>query len=171
MQFRESQEFSPTWLFQCVLIDKNELHHLRSSQSLSLSQSQSQFNYYLYESKRYVESALIEGSVLDAVYSTQKKEKVDFCVKMFSHFNYDGEINEIRSPLDFPIFLNWLILIYSLHLYVIRFLWNNLMMSSFLFKLLSCLLFSEKAWCFSFLWNTYIITFDNTHVCSAYSLQ
>ena len=42
-------------------------------------------------SQRYVESALIEGSVLDAVYSRQKKERTDFCVKMYSHFNLNGK--------------------------------------------------------------------------------
>ena len=38
-----------------------------------------------------MESALIEGSVLDAVYSRQKKERTDFCVKMYSHFNLNGK--------------------------------------------------------------------------------
>ena len=41
--------------------------------------------------QRYVESAQIEGSVLDAVYCRQKKDKTDFCVKMFSHFHYNGD--------------------------------------------------------------------------------
>ena len=42
--------------------------------------------------QRYVESALIEGSVLDAVYSRQKKDKTDFCVKMYSHFDFNGKL-------------------------------------------------------------------------------
>jgi len=36
--------------------------------------------------KRYVESARIESAVLNAVYDRQRRDRVDFCVKMYSAF-------------------------------------------------------------------------------------
>jgi serine/threonine protein kinase len=54
--------------------------------------------------KRYVESALIEASVLDAVYSRQKKERKDFCVKMFSHFNFNDHYCLVFETLGISIY-------------------------------------------------------------------
>lgn len=41
--------------------------------------------------QRYVESAMIEADILDDVFSRQRKYKIDLCVKMFSHFKFEGE--------------------------------------------------------------------------------
>lgn len=41
--------------------------------------------------KRYVESAKIEADILDDVFSRQRKYRIDLCVKMFSHFKFEGE--------------------------------------------------------------------------------
>lgn len=40
--------------------------------------------------QRYVESAMIEADILDDVFSRQRKYKIDLCVKMFSHFKFEG---------------------------------------------------------------------------------
>jgi serine/threonine protein kinase len=40
--------------------------------------------------KRYIKSAKIEAEILDYVYKKQKEYNKNFCVKMFSHFKYDG---------------------------------------------------------------------------------
>lgn len=40
--------------------------------------------------KKYVDSALIEARVLNDVRDQQKKKKFDGCVKIYSHFTYNG---------------------------------------------------------------------------------
>lgn len=40
--------------------------------------------------RKYRESARIEASILSDVYSRQKKERSNFIVKMYSHFEFDG---------------------------------------------------------------------------------
>ena len=44
---------------------------------------------------RYVSSAIIEADVLLNVNEKQKKAREDFCVKMFKHFEFDGENNSL----------------------------------------------------------------------------
>jgi serine/threonine protein kinase len=40
--------------------------------------------------KKYVDSAKIEASILDDVYTRQKREGVECCLKLYSHFPLDG---------------------------------------------------------------------------------
>lgn len=40
--------------------------------------------------KRYIESAKIEAEILDDIYDKQKERNVNVCVKMYSHFKFDG---------------------------------------------------------------------------------
>jgi serine/threonine protein kinase len=42
---------------------------------------------------RYVESAKIEGRFLNDVYMIQQRQSVDYCVKIFSQFQYHGIIS------------------------------------------------------------------------------
>lgn len=39
---------------------------------------------------RYVDSAKIEADILSKVYNKQKEYNSNFCMKMFSHFDYNG---------------------------------------------------------------------------------
>ena len=41
--------------------------------------------------QRYVESAKIEADILVDVCRRQKIDESDFCVKLYDHFEYDGE--------------------------------------------------------------------------------
>ena len=45
--------------------------------------------------KKYIDSAKIEAEILDDVYEQQKQLKVDFCVKMYASFRFDGKNYEI----------------------------------------------------------------------------
>ena len=40
--------------------------------------------------KKYVDSAKIEAAILDDVYSRQKRENTECCLKLYSHFPLDG---------------------------------------------------------------------------------
>lgn len=40
--------------------------------------------------KKYVDSAKIEASILDDVYTRQKRNGVDCCLKLYSHFPLNG---------------------------------------------------------------------------------
>ena len=42
--------------------------------------------------KKYIESAQIEADILDDVFEQQKRLEVEFCVKMYASFRFDGNI-------------------------------------------------------------------------------
>ena len=44
---------------------------------------------------KYIDSAIIEANILDKVYHKQKLHNSDYCMKMYSHFNYNGKLNII----------------------------------------------------------------------------
>ena len=46
--------------------------------------------------RKYVDSAKIEARILDHVYERQKQEKVNFCVKLYSHFHLDGNTHKFQ---------------------------------------------------------------------------
>mmetsp|Transcript_19155 Transcript_19155/g.32368 ORF Transcript_19155/g.32368 Transcript_19155/m.32368 type:complete len:168 (-) Transcript_19155:136-639(-) len=49
---------------------------------------------------RYIDSARIEANILDDIYTKQKQTKnVDMCVKMYSHFKFDGHYCLVFEPL------------------------------------------------------------------------
>ena len=39
---------------------------------------------------KYIESAKIEAEILSRVFEKQKKAQVNWCMKMYSHFHYQG---------------------------------------------------------------------------------
>ena len=41
--------------------------------------------------KKYIDSAKIEAEILDDVYEQQNRQKVDFCVKMYASFRFNGK--------------------------------------------------------------------------------
>jgi hypothetical protein len=41
---------------------------------------------------RYIESAEIEAKILAKVYKKQKEFNTDWCMKMYSHFYYQGKM-------------------------------------------------------------------------------
>lgn len=40
---------------------------------------------------RYIDSAKIEADLLDDIYDKQNAQGLNVCVKMFSHFRFEGE--------------------------------------------------------------------------------
>ena len=40
--------------------------------------------------RKYVESAVIEARILNDIFDQQKKKKFDGCLKIYSHFKYNG---------------------------------------------------------------------------------
>lgn len=42
--------------------------------------------------ERYIESARIEVQILSDVYKNQKMQNVDYCVKLWSRFRYNGAV-------------------------------------------------------------------------------
>jgi hypothetical protein len=49
--------------------------------------------------KRYIESARIEARILDNVYDKQNEKNSDYCVKMFSHFRFEGFVLSCLSSI------------------------------------------------------------------------
>lgn len=42
--------------------------------------------------KRYIDSAKIEADILDDIYDKQHQRGVNLCVKMYSHFRFEGTL-------------------------------------------------------------------------------
>lgn len=49
--------------------------------------------------ERYIDSARIEGDLLDDIYEQQAAKKQSFCVKMFSRFRLDGSLFDCLDHL------------------------------------------------------------------------
>ena len=54
--------------------------------------------------KRYVESARIESAVLNAVYDRQRRDQVDFCVKMYSAFSLGNHYCIVCEALGMSLY-------------------------------------------------------------------
>ena len=50
--------------------------------------------------QRYIDSAKIEASILDDIYDKQKNRGVNLCVKMYSHFKFDGKFARPSSTFN-----------------------------------------------------------------------
>ena len=44
---------------------------------------------------KYIDSAKIEADILSKVYAKQKKSGTSWCMKMFSHFHYEGTFQTV----------------------------------------------------------------------------
>lgn len=47
--------------------------------------------------KKYVESAVIEARILNDIFDQQKKKSFDGCLKIYSHFKYNGAFVVVYS--------------------------------------------------------------------------
>jgi serine/threonine protein kinase len=54
--------------------------------------------------KKYINSAKIEANVLSDIFDKQEKEKVHYCVNMYSHFPFDGFYCLVFEPLGMSLF-------------------------------------------------------------------
>jgi serine/threonine protein kinase len=50
--------------------------------------------------RKYVDSAKIEAEILDTIYREQKAAKQSGCVKLYSHFKYDGLLTSSCTSLS-----------------------------------------------------------------------
>ncbi len=48
---------------------------------------------------RYIDSAKIEAKILDDIYTAQERNQVNYCVKMFSNFYYEGMLPVVLHSL------------------------------------------------------------------------
>ena len=58
--------------------------------------------------KRYIDSAKIEADLLDDIYDKQNAQGLNVCVKMYSHFRFEGRLRIafVLSVLQFYSFLH-----------------------------------------------------------------
>eukprot|EP01036_Dinobryon_divergens_P028699 gene28699-37687_t len=54
--------------------------------------------------KKYIESAQIEADILDDVFEQQKRLEVEFCVKMYASFRFDGHYCLVFERLGLSLF-------------------------------------------------------------------
>jgi serine/threonine protein kinase len=58
--------------------------------------------------RKYVDSAKIEAQILDTIYLEQKAAKQSGCLKLYSHFKYDGSVTSLCLSLSLSLCLSLL---------------------------------------------------------------